>query len=808
MTLSAALLVVTSTAVPSARATGGSAATTPATSAADAPALSAAAPTRADDAAAGLMSFFQPSTGLFSNRTDFDFAAWWTSGVAVRSLAEYSMATGSTAYLDAIATTYDKNVAGGSWGTGQFRNEYIDDTGWWAMAWISAYDLTGQQRYLDTARAAADHMARYWTDDVCGGGVLWSTGTEENPGTYRSSISNTLYLEVSAALHRRIPGDTTYLRRAVDEWRWFAGTGLIGQDGLVMDGRSPSADGTSCGTSTARYTYNQGQLVAGLVELYRATGTSTALSAGERADLLVTARRVADATTTSSTLNRTTTVLGLETKVLLDGCEPGGDGACGGDGPAFKGPAVRGIAALNRLLPTHPYSAYLYRQQAAAETYARTQGTLYGLRWFASTHDPSGTVGPKPQSAALALFDATLGLPDRTVTVSTDPAPSASGWYLAPVTVTLGAPSDEPQAPVEHSLDDETWDVGSSLEVGDGLHTVRARVLDTASASPPQTVTELAVDTVAPEVSVSVIESAADGRHRTVTLDAQDATSGVLRTEYRLAGEEWSTYTEPVVLNDAVTTLEYRSVDVAGNETGAVTVAVPRWSGGTVPVAPLRPATTLTLGSSAVRGSYGAAVRVAVTARTAAGAVTGGTVRITEAGRTLARASLVVGRATLTLPRTLALGSHRLTVVHDGSALSLPTTTSLRVVVSRSRTRTTAKVLPARRTVAKKTVKKPTASTAGTTTASKSARRTRLRVTVRSVTGVRLTGTVVVTFRKGGRTVATVRRTVRAASGEAVLTLARAALPRAGRYRVTVTYRGSTTLAASTVRTTARVGAR
>jgi hypothetical protein len=162
------------------------------------------AESQVDAAATAMMQLFDgtlwPTTG------------WWNGANCLTAMVDYFKVTGNQNYRYVIDDVFEKNKDKED---GNFTNYYIDDTLWWGLVWVGAYDVTGNAKYLEMAKFDADYCYRY-KDDVCGGGLWWTTRLD-----YKNAIPNELFIKLAAALHNRIPGDSKYLNQAVEVWNWF-----------------------------------------------------------------------------------------------------------------------------------------------------------------------------------------------------------------------------------------------------------------------------------------------------------------------------------------------------------------------------------------------------------------------------------------------------------------------------------------------------------------------------------------------------------------------------------------------------------
>jgi predicted alpha-1,6-mannanase (GH76 family) len=293
----------------------------------------------------------------------------WRGANALAAITDYMQASGSRAYLNYLSETYLAHIVDPR----PFINRYYDDEGWWALTWIKAYDLTRDPQYLALARSIFGDLTKGWTP-ACGGGLRWSKFA-----SYKDAISNALFLQASALLHAAVPGDTKYGRWALREWKWFSRSGMITRSGLVVDGMDPATCKPILNSTT--WTYNQGAVIGGLVDLYKFT---------HQQRLLLTARKIADAVIRSPRLSPG----GILTEPA---CGPAP--TCANDAPTFKGIFTEDLQLLNTEVHVPEYETYLLHNAVSMWAHDRNGGA-FGLNW-AGPFDSSDT---GRQVAALDLL--------------------------------------------------------------------------------------------------------------------------------------------------------------------------------------------------------------------------------------------------------------------------------------------------------------------------------------------------------------------------------------------------------------------
>lgn len=264
-------------------------------------------------------------------------------------------------------------------GFDDFINEFYDDEGWWALALIRTFDVTGQQKFLDAAIQIFVDM-QTGLGGPCNGGIFWNKDR-----LYVNAITNELYLFVAAALANRTPEKHRYLQIARDQWRWFKQSGMINKDNLINDGLDDQCNNNGLQT----WSYNQGVILGGLVEIFKATGNR---------DLLKEAHVIARAAIKH---------LSNEDGVLVetDKCELRG-GNCGHDGQQFKGIFVRNLRYLHDTAPRDLYRDFIIKNADVIWANNRNDRDMLGVAWNGPFIKASGA----SQSSALDVLVAAIAV--------------------------------------------------------------------------------------------------------------------------------------------------------------------------------------------------------------------------------------------------------------------------------------------------------------------------------------------------------------------------------------------------------------
>lgn len=323
---------------------------------------------RAAAAMIPLAAFYHVETGRW------DQNEWWTSANQLHTLLDYSRETGDPQYFAQIDTTFTKNRAN-DFGD----SHYYNDDAWWAIAWLKAFDLTHQQKYLSMAKTIFSRMSGGW-DDACEGGIYWgSAAAGVDALKYKNAISNSLFLQLASMLHQRTPGDSgpgSYLDWAKREWAWIKASGLINDKNQVFDGLNNLNE---CKPDGAVFTYNQGAMVGALVDFAAASAD---------ASLLDNASAIAQATMSS---------MATADGVLQDAPCPGE--AC----VPFKGIFMRNLAHLNSARPSTLLRSYMLLQGDALWLNSRNTTDQFGYEWHLPFDKASAS---RQSSAADALLSA------------------------------------------------------------------------------------------------------------------------------------------------------------------------------------------------------------------------------------------------------------------------------------------------------------------------------------------------------------------------------------------------------------------
>ena len=301
---------------------------------------------------------------------------WWNSANALTAVIGYSRHTGDRSYLGVVENTFIRAQRRNP----GFVNEFFDDNLWWALAWVAAFDLAGDERYLTAAQAIFEHSLSGW-DDTCGGGLWWNEDRK-----YKNAITNELFLTLAALLFQRAPANQGYRDWALREWEWLHASGMISPAGLVNDGLT-AACANNQGTT---WTYNQGVILGGLAALHEITGDRGFLQQGEV---------IADATLSTLADRR---------GILAEPCEPSG---CDGDQTQFKGIFVRYLHQFSRHSSAQQggrpaYRTFILANADSVWDNARNSAGQFGLRWAG----PFDKADASRQTSAVEVLTAAAAL--------------------------------------------------------------------------------------------------------------------------------------------------------------------------------------------------------------------------------------------------------------------------------------------------------------------------------------------------------------------------------------------------------------
>jgi hypothetical protein len=144
-----------------------------------------------------------------------------------------------------------------------------------------------------------------------------------------------------------------------------------------------------------------------------------------------------------------------------------------------------------------------------------------------------------------------------------------NGWYGSGVTVSLTAADNESGTEKTHyRINGGEWQSYAepfSISV-EGSTVIEYKSIDKDGNEEAVKARTINIDTQKPVTAIGDIPSYTVKVDVPISFSTSDGTSGIARTEYRVNGGNWTTYEAPTYVGtEGTNTVEYRSVDLAGN---------------------------------------------------------------------------------------------------------------------------------------------------------------------------------------------------------------------------------------------------
>jgi len=210
--------------------------------------------------------------------------SWWECGNCLEVICSDGLADLRMPLQLLPPVVYSRSVNGTPWSPGYssdfFSVTSIDDSLWWCIALLRVHTRNESfpydtSQFLQSSIHVWNMVQQHAWDDVFGGGVWWTD--DHTHGVlgkgYKNAITNELFLYASTSLYRAT-GNSTYLQWAMKEARWLLQSGMINDAFLVNDG----LDKYGRNNNGTTWSYNQGVILGGLVDLYHITADASYLS--------------------------------------------------------------------------------------------------------------------------------------------------------------------------------------------------------------------------------------------------------------------------------------------------------------------------------------------------------------------------------------------------------------------------------------------------------------------------------------------------------------------------------------------------